>query len=214
MKKAVIFDLDGVLVSTDDLHYEAWLQIARREGIYFDRKINDRLRGVSRHESLEIILENADKSYSEQEKLELTECKNRIYRQALNQLSKSDILAGVESTLSQLKSRGIKLAIGSSSKNAQLILKKIGIGTYFDAVISGNEIKKTKPDPQVFTMAAANLGLPEFDCVVVEDAQAGIQAAKAAGMKAVGVGDNDKLNQADVVVNDLNSPDIIETLLY
>lgn len=198
MKKAVIFDLDGVIVSTDGFHYRAWKAMADKEGIYFDETINNRLRGVSRMESLEIILERATKAYTEEEKVAMATVKNDIYRESLVQLTPDDILPGVMDMLTTLRGMGIKLAIGSSSKNTPVILKQIGLGDYFDAVADGNQIKNSKPDPEVFLLAAKLLGIAPEDCVVVEDAYAGIDAAKAGGMKAVGVGDASKYEKADV----------------
>lgn len=198
MKKAVIFDLDGVIVSTDGFHYRAWKAMADKEGIYFDETINNRLRGVSRMESLEIILERATKSYTDEEKVAMATVKNDIYRESLVQLTPDDILPGVMDMLTTLRGMGVKLAIGSSSKNTPVILKQIGLGDYFDAVADGNQIKNSKPDPEVFLLAAKLLGIDPADCVVVEDAYAGIDAAKAGGMKAVGVGDASKYEKADV----------------
>ena len=145
MIKAVIFDLDGVIVSTDDCHYEAWKKLADEEGIYFDRKINDRLRGVSRMASLEIVLERSEKTYTEEEKAELAERKNGYYKEFIKKLTPNDILPGVMDNLEELKKNGIKIAIGSSSKNTPIILKQIGLDGYFDAVSDGNNISKSKP---------------------------------------------------------------------
>lgn len=186
--KAVIFDLDGVIVSTDDLHYRAWKTMADREGIYFDRVINERLRGVSRAQSLGIILERASRQYSPSEREELAAYKNGVYVGLLQSLTPDDRLAGVTATLGELRARGYKLAIGSSSKNAPAILAKIGYGDYFDAVSDGNNISKSKPDPEVFLCAAAMLGLEPSQCMVVEDAEAGIRAAVAGGFTPAGIG--------------------------
>jgi beta-phosphoglucomutase len=186
--RAVIFDLDGVIVSTDECHYEAWKRMADEEGIYFDRTINERLRGVSRVESLEIILERAAKPYDEQQKLEMTDRKNNYYRELIQKLTPADILPGVMKFIGELDSRGIKTAIGSSSKNSPVILERIGLLNSFDAVVDGNHIKKSKPDPEVFLKAAQALGIPAEECLVVEDADAGVEAAVAAGMKVLGVG--------------------------
>lgn len=186
--KAVIFDLDGVIVSTDDCHYRAWKKMSEEEGIFFDRSINERLRGVSRRESLEIILEKASKQYSEEEKTALTERKNLYYISYIKKLTPSDILPGVMRNIDALKSHKILIAIGSSSKNTGLILKQIHLQDVFDAVADGNCIKKSKPDPEVFLKAAELLGTAPQDCMVVEDAAAGILAAKRAGMKTFGVG--------------------------
>ena len=159
MKKAVIFDLDGVIVSTDGFHYRAWKAMADNEGIYFDETINNRLRGVSRMESLEIILERATKTYTAEEKEAMATAKNDIYRESLVQLTPDDILPGVMDMLTTLRGMGVKLAIGSSSKNTPVILKQIGLGDYFDAVADGNQIKNSQPDPEVLLLAAKLLGI-------------------------------------------------------
>lgn len=187
MIKAVIFDLDGVIVSTDDCHYEAWKKLADEEGIYFDRKINDRLRGVSRMASLEIVLEGSKKAYTQEEKEKLAERKNGYYRDFIKKLTPNDILPGVMDNLEELKKNGIKIAIGSSSKNTPIILKQIGLDGYFDAVSDGNNISKSKPDPEVFLKAAEMLKIPPKNCLVAEDADAGIEAGKNGGMKTLSV---------------------------
>lgn len=187
-KKAVIFDLDGVIVSTDECHYQAWKRLADEEHIPFDRQDNQRQRGVSRMESLDILLQKAEKTYDDMQKAQMAERKNNYYRNLLGNLSSVDILPGVMELLERLKNTAIKIAVASSSKNTPYILEKIGLSNYFDAVADGNEIHKSKPDPEVFLLAAKKLGVPPPDCVVVEDAKAGIDAALAGGMKAVGVG--------------------------
>ena len=142
MKRAIIFDLDGVIVSTDGFHYKAWKAMADKEGIYFDETINNRLRGVSRMESLAIILEKASKTYTDEEKNAMATAKNEIYRESLSQLTPDDILPGVMDMLTALRAKGLKLAIGSSSRNTPVILNQIGLGDYFDAVADGNQIKR------------------------------------------------------------------------
>ena len=186
--KGVIFDLDGVICSTDELHYLAWKEIADRCQIPFDREMNDQLRGVSRMESLERILSRGRGEWTQEQKQRLAEEKNARYRELLGTLSEEDILPGVPETLQALRARGLALAIGSSSKNAVAILERLGLSGWFDAVADGTQIKRSKPDPEVFLLAAEKLGLPAADCLVVEDAQAGIQAAQAGGMDAAGVG--------------------------
>lgn len=186
--KGIIFDLDGVIVSTDEYHFQAWNKLAEAEGIPFDRNDNERLRGVSRMESLEIILEKADKEYSDDEKVAMATRKNDIYRESLKNLTPSDILPGVMDVLDRLRERGIKMAIGSSSKNAQPILKAIGLEDAFDVVVDGTHIERSKPDPQVFSMAGEQLGLQPAECLVVEDADAGVDAGLAAGMPVLAVG--------------------------
>lgn len=186
--KAFIFDLDGVIVSTDFLHYQAWKALADREGIYFDEIINDRLRGVSRMASLEIVLERASRTYTDEEKAAMAEYKNSVYRELLQALTPDDRLEGVTETLDQLRKNGFKLAIGSSSKNTPVILEKIGYKGYFDAISDGNNISHSKPDPEVFLKAAQFLGEDPKDCYVVEDAEAGIDGALAGGFTAIGIG--------------------------
>jgi len=187
--QAVIFDLDGVIVSTDEFHYLGWKQIADEEGIPFDKEINNRLRGVSRMESLEILLEKSPKAYSDSEKVGLATRKNNVYVQLLQSITPADILPGAMNLLTALRSRQIKVAIGSSSRNTPLILQRIGLADYFDAVADGNDITRSKPDPEVFLLAAKRLGVDPEWCIVVEDARAGVDASLSAGMKCVAVGD-------------------------
>ena len=206
MIKAVIFDLDGVIVSTDDCHYEAWKKMADEEGIYFDKTINNRLRGVSRMESLDIVLEKSEKAYSEEEKLQLAERKNGYYKEFITKLTPNDILPGAVKTLNELRENGIKVAIGSSSKNTPVILKQIGLDDFFDVVSDGNNIVNSKPDPEVFLKAADMLGIPYEECMIVEDADAGIEAGKRAGMKTVSV---HGAKGADIEIEDLNEKSLL-----
>ena len=206
MIKAVIFDLDGVIVSTDDCHYRAWKKMADEEGIYFDWEINNRLRGVSRMTSLDIVLERADKEYSESEKLALAERKNNYYKELICELTPNDILPGAMETLEKLKENGIKIAIGSSSKNTPIILKQIGLDNFFDAVSDGNNITHSKPDPEVFLKAAEMLKIAPEDCMIVEDADAGIEAGKRAGMKTLSV---QGAKGADFEFKDLKCRDLL-----
>ena len=187
--EGVIFDLDGVICFTDHYHYLAWKALADSLGIDFDEKKNDRLRGVSRMESLEIVLEGyKGPALSQEEKVALAEKKNSLYRQSLQTMTPKDLPDEVRDTLNALRARGLKLAIGSSSKNTPLILERIGLAGFFDAVSDGNNIQRSKPDPQVFTMAAEMLGLQPDKCLVVEDALAGLQAAAAGGFDSAGLG--------------------------
>ena len=185
-----------MLVHTDKYHYLAWKQVADRLGIYFDEEINNRLRGVSRMASLEIILEGSAQTFSEGQKAELAEEKNAIYRRYLGGLTQNDLGAGVLSALKKFRSMGLKLAVGSSSRNTEFILKKTGIYEFFDAVSDGNNIAKPKPDPEVFVKAADMLGLENRQCLVVEDAVSGVLAAAAAKMDCAAVGDAAKRNIA------------------
>ena len=186
--KGIIFDLDGVICFTDVYHYQAWKKMADDENIEFNETINERLRGVSRAESLEIILEKANKEYSQEEKTAMMEKKNNLYRELLKQMSPEDLSEEVLKTLRELRKRGYRLAIGSSSKNAKFILKQIGLEGFFDAVSDGTNIQRSKPDPEVFLKAAEMLGLLPQECLVVEDAEAGIDAAQAGNFHHAGIG--------------------------
>ena len=186
--KGIIFDLDGVLCSTDSCHYLAWKELADFLDIPFDETVNQRLRGVSRMESLKIILEAADRNFSDQEKIELAERKNERYRNLLLKLTPADVGDDIRETLGELRKKGVLLAVGSSSKNTPLILNQVGLENWFDAVADGNDIKRSKPDPEVFLLAAEKLGLPPSECMVVEDADAGIEAAFKGGFIPVGIG--------------------------
>ena len=206
--KAVIFYLDGVIVCTDECHYKGWKKLADEEGIYFDREINQRLRGVSRMESLEIVLEKANKAYTAEEKAEMAERKNNFYREYIKDLTPADVLPGVMDFCEKLRAQGVKLAIGSSSKNTPAILKGIGLDTYFDAVADGNQITKSKPDPEVFLLAAKLVGIAPADCMVVEDAEAGVEAAIAGGMDVLGLGKAVENSNATYKASGLNTFDI------
>ncbi len=195
--KAIIFDLDGVLVYTDQFHYQAWKRLADRLGIYFDETINNRLRGVSRMESLNIVLERAERPFSPEEKEAFAAEKNEQYRKLLASMTPEDVSPAVKAALTKLKRRGYRLAIGSSSKNTKFILERVGLTGFFDAVSDGTNISRSKPDPEVFLKAAEYLGEEPGQCAVIEDAFAGIDAAKAAGMRAVGIGDAAKYERAD-----------------
>lgn len=188
--KGIIFDLDGVIVFTDRFHYQAWKAIADEQGIYFDEEINNRLRGVGRMESLDIILENYKGEPLRQEQKErLAEKKNDIYRELLKQMTPADVPEEVRNTLAELRERGYLLALGSSSKNAGTILQQVELVEVFDAISDGTNITKSKPDPEVFLKAAEFLHLQPRECAVVEDAFAGIDAAKAGNMMAIAIGD-------------------------
>lgn len=185
----IIFDLDGVICSTDEYHYLAWKKLAEKLGIKdFTKKDNERQRGVSRMESLEVVLEKTDKKFTQEEKVALATEKNEYYKQMLAQMSKKDLADDVKDTLDEIKAKGIRIAIGSSSKNAKFILSRIGLSDYFDAISDGENITRTKPDPQVFTMAAEFLGLDPSRCLVVEDAEAGIMAGKTGGFDTAALG--------------------------
>lgn len=185
--QAIIFDLDGVIVSTDHYHYLAWKKLADELQIPFDEKDNERLRGVSRMESLDIILEKGKKQYSKEEKEAFADKKNKLYQEYLQQMTKRDLSNQVYNTLVQLKEKGLKLAIGSSSKNTMLILKQIGLDEFFDEIADGTMLDYSKPHPQVFMLACEKLKLEYKQCLVVEDAVAGCIAAKSASMKVAAI---------------------------
>lgn len=196
--KGIIFDLDGVIVFTDKYHYLAWKAMADEIGVYFDESINNRLRGVSRMASLEIILEtHHGKPFTAEEKLALAEKKNDLYREYLAKMGPSDVTEEVRDTLATLRKRGYKLSIGSSSKNAKFILERVNLTASFDAISDGTNITRSKPDPEVFLKGAEFLGLEPSECAVVEDAYAGIDAAKEGGMMGVAIGDATNYRRAD-----------------
>lgn len=211
MIHGVIFDLDGVLVTTDELHYRAWKQLADAEGVYFDRQINERLRGVSRMQSLHILLERAGRAYSTAEKDALAHRKNEAYRASLETLTPRDVLPGAREMLAELRRRGIGTAVGSASRNTPLILERTGLRSAVDVVVDGNDTARSKPDPEVFLLAAGRLKLLPGQCLVVEDAAAGIEAGRRAGMAVFGIGTPDSLpgvkhiarNLAEVTADDL-----------
>ncbi len=212
MIRGVIFDLDGVLVTTDDLHYRGWKQLADEEGIYFDRQINERLRGVSRMESLEILLERSPRAHTPEQKTALADRKNATYRRLLDTLSPKDMLPGALETVVALRRRGIRTAVASSSKNTPVIMERLGLGPYFDAVADGNDITRSKPDPEVFLLAAQRLGLPPAECLVVEDALAGIEAGRRGGMPVFGIGTAEKLPGVERLTPDLAHVTVAELL--
>ena len=197
---AVIFDLDGVLVATDELHYQAWKRLAKEEGIEFDRAVGRQLRGVGRMESLEIVLEGTAKSYSAEQKRRLAERKNALYRELAQGSGPGDVLPGVVRLLGELGARGVKIAVASSSKNARLILERVGLVDRFDAIMDGSDTDRSKPDPALFLLAAERLGVPPSRCLVVEDGLSGIEGARRAGMAVVGIGTADGLPGLDRVL--------------
>ncbi len=183
-----LFDLDGVIVSTDHLHFKAWNSIADQNGWRFDETLNHQLRGVSRAESLQIILnENEVEISEEQFEQSLTE-KNAVYVESLSSISSQDLLSGVDKLLTELKNSDFKIGIGSSSRNTPQILKQLGITERFDVIVDGNQIKNSKPHPEVFQKGSDATGIPPSQAVVFEDAQAGVEAALAAGMTVIGCG--------------------------
>jgi len=199
----VIFDLDGVLVDTARFHFQAWQRLAESWNITFTQKDNERLKGVSRRASLEILLSLGDVKLSENEILEAMDRKNRWYVELIGQMNSEGLLPGALDLLLELKRAGIKTALGSASKNAPLILERTGLAEHLDAVVDGNRTSRAKPDPEVFLLAAKDLNLSPLNCIVFEDAAAGIEAAINAGMRTVGVGNPAQLKAANLVIPSL-----------
>ncbi|WP_242550569.1 beta-phosphoglucomutase [Enterococcus hulanensis] len=205
-----IFDLDGVLVDTAKYHYLAWKQLADRLNIPFTKEDNEQLKGVSRVKSLEILLSLGSKNYTENERKQFMDQKNETYVRYISHMDESEILPGVVELLNQLKRKKIKIALGSASKNSELILKNTKLQDYFDAIVDGNDVSKAKPDPEVFLLGAKKIGIPANQCMVFEDAKAGIEAAKQAGMLAIGVGTQENLPNADILVKNLEEIELSE----
>lgn len=202
---ALIFDLDGVIVDTAHYHFLAWGRLAEELGITFTETDNEQLKGVSRMRSLEILLSLDNREVPESEQLALASRKNGWYRENITKMTPSDYLDGVKSLLDTLKQAGMPMALASSSKNAPTILERIEGEHYFRAVTSGNDITHSKPHPEIFLKSAAAMGFEPKNCLVFEDAQAGVEAAKAAGMKVVGVGSAETLSEADFTVPGLHA---------
>lgn len=202
--KACIFDLDGVIVDTAVYHYKAWRRLANELGFDLTEQQNEKLKGVSRTRSLELILQWGGITKTSAEQEELAARKNAWYVGMINQMTPAEILPGAREFVVACRQDGLKTALGSASKNTGTILEKVGIADLFDAVIDGNKVSKPKPDPEVFLKGAEELGIAPEYCVVFEDAIAGVEAAKNGGMKAIGIGSPDVLHEADLVVSGLN----------
>ena len=198
--KACLFDLDGVVVDTAKYHYIAWKKIAEDLGFSFSEHDNESLKGVSRLESLDILLKVGNIVVDAQKKIELAEIKNKLYVSYIQKMTPDEILPGVISFLDELRYGGVLIALGSASKNAMRILDKVKIAGKFDAVIDGTKVSKAKPDPEVFLKGATELGIAPRDCLVFEDAQAGIDAARNGGMHCIGIGQPDNLKNAEFVI--------------
>lgn len=200
--KAVVFDLDGVLTDSAKYHYQAWKMLADKLGIPFDEEYNEKLKGVSRMESLELILQNgnAQDKYTQEEKVAMATEKNEFYKQLLHQITPEDVLPGIHDFLEQLKAAGIKTAVASVSHNAPFILERLELDKYFDYICDAAQVPRAKPFPDIFLSAAQNLGVEPANCIGVEDAQAGIQAINAAGMMSVGVGTESQMQEAKLIL--------------
>jgi beta-phosphoglucomutase len=213
MIKAVLFDLDGVLVSTDEYHYRSWKKLSAEEGFdFFDHEFNHKFRGVARMECVEIITKASGKNYTPEQKQELADRKNRYFAESLASVTTEVLLPGALSVLHELRNRGIKTAVASNSRNAITIIKQVRIDHLLDAVIDGHQIENSKPDPEVFLLASKKVGIPPAQCLVIEDAVAGIESARRAGMKALGIGTKDRLPNADTVIPNLSAISVDELL--
>lgn len=198
-----IFDLDGVLVDTAHYHFLAWQRLAKEFNYHLTEEINEQLKGVSRMHSLEIILEHANITLQDAEKIRLADRKNVWFTEYVNAMKPEELYPGVVELFEKLKADNIQIALGSSSKNARTILQKLGVQQYFDVIVDGNMIVNSKPDPEIFLRAAQKLGVEPSRCVVFEDAEAGVEAARAAGMKSVGIGSIAQLKKANRIVKSI-----------
>jgi beta-phosphoglucomutase len=213
MIQAVLFDLDGVLVSTDEYHYHSWKKLSDEEGFdFFDHEFNHKFRGVARMECVEIITKASGKFYTPEEKQELADRKNSYFADSLAAVTPEALLPGALTTLTELKKRGIKIAVASNSRNAVTIIGQVHIAQFLDALVDGHQIENSKPDPEVFLLAAEKVGVTPDHCLVVEDAVAGIESARRAGMKALGIGTPDRLPNASIVIPDLSAIAVDELL--
>ena len=210
--KLFIFDLDGVITDTSELHFLAWKKLAYELEITFDRDFNEKLKGIGRIESLERILEldPAKKGISEEEKIKLSNRKNDYYLELIESLEKKDILPGIETLLQEIKAHQINIALGSASKNAPIVLEKLGLKDSFDYIVDAAKVKRGKPDPETFITAAQYFNVPYDECIGIEDAVAGVEAINGANMFSVGVGEKRYLNAADYVVEDTSKLDFKE----
>lgn len=197
---ALIFDLDGVLTDTADTHYRAWKRLADEIGVPFDRRINERLKGVDRMASLDIVLERAGRAYDDREKLLLAERKNGYYRDAIAGITPDDLFPGVRELLADARRHGLRLGLASASRNAAALLERLDIADRFDCIADAALVKRAKPDPEIFLAAAAGLKVDPALCIGIEDAAAGVRAIHAAGMAAIGIGDAIELGAADAVL--------------
>ncbi len=217
MIKGFLFDLDGVIVETAIFHYQAWRKMANDLGFDISEEFNEGLKGVSRMDSLDLILKHGNVVLTEEEKIELATKKNEHYLTLVSKMTADDILPGVREFFAQIKQTDIKIALGSVSKNARMILEGVGLINDFDAIIDGTKISKGKPDPEVFLKGAAKLGLSPEECLVFEDAVAGVEAGKNAGMKVVGIGQSEVLTKADIVFSgfeNLNLNDLLKSEVF
>ncbi len=208
--RGFIFDLDGVLTDTAEFHYRAWQRLADEEGLPFNRQANEALRGVSRRESLRLII--GERPYPEDQIQAMMERKNRYYLQAVESISPADLLPGAQALLREIRAAGLKAGVGSASKNAAQVIERLGLRPLLDAVADGYSVERPKPAPDLFLHAAAQLGLPPAECAVVEDAAAGVEAARAGGFRTVGLGPPERVGQAEAIFPSLEGVHLADLL--
>ena len=208
--KAFIFDLDGVLTDTAEYHFRGWKRLAEEEGIPFTREDNEALRGIPRRASLLIVLKG--RPYPEAKLQEMMERKNNFYLEFIREISPGDLLPGARELLEEIRAAGLKSALGSASKNAGEVLDRLGIRSLLDAISDGHSVERQKPAPDLFLHAAKQLGLPPAECVVVEDATAGVEAALAGGFRTIGLGPAERVGQAEIVLPSLEGQRLADIL--
>src|SRR5918993_2979005 len=210
MIRAFIFDLDGVITDTAEYHFRGWKRLADEEGLSFSREDNEHLRGIPRRESLMLILR--DHVYPEEKIQEMMERKNSYYLELIKEISPRDLLPGARELLEEVRAAGLKNALGSASKNASEVIERLGIRSLFDAISDGHSVERQKPAPDLFLHAAQQLGLSPAECIVVEDAAAGIEAARAGGFRSVGLGPAERVGKADGIFPSLSGVHLSDLL--
>ncbi len=210
MIKGFIFDLDGVITDTAELHYEAWKALADEMGWNFDREVNEKLRGISRMDSIKVIMDHNKVSLGEKEIVDLATKKNDLYVASLDKVTPEDYLPGARELLTHLRTEGFSVALGSASKNAEKVLQQLNATGYFDVIGDGNSVAKSKPAPDIFLYAAEKLQLPPANCIVFEDAEKGIDAAKAGGFHSVGIGPEERVGHADIRFDSMKEATLFE----
>ena len=210
MIKGFIFDLDGVITDTAELHYDAWKKLADEMGWEFDRDVNEKLRGISRMDSIKVIMDHNGVSLDENTIVELATKKNDIYVNSLDGMTQEDYLPGARELLTHLRSEGFSVALGSASKNANKVLQQLKATHYFDVIGDGNSVSKSKPAPDIFLFASEKLGLRPENCIVFEDAEKGIDAAKAGNFHSVGIGPEERVGHADIRFNTMKEATLFE----
>ena len=210
MIKGFIFDLDGVITDTAELHYDAWKKLADEMGWEFDRDVNEKLRGISRMDSIKVIMDHNGVSLDENKIVELATKKNDIYVNSLDGMTQEDYLPGARELLTHLRSEGFSVALGSASKNANKVLQQLKATHYFDVIGDGNSVSKSKPAPDIFLFASEKLGLRPENCIVFEDAEKGIDAAKAGNFHSVGIGPEERVGHADIRFDTMKEATLFE----